>query len=475
MRITLFLFLILMTLIMVNGCTVGPKFEKPTVETPEAYRSPAFMTDSLINLSWWNLFQDTTLATLVHTALKNNRDIQIAASRVEEARAFHGFTKADQLPKLDITAGATRGNFIQSLQLETINNNFFIAPVLGWELDFWGKYRQASEAARSELLASEFNLRKLQIGLISDVVSTYFALLDYRQRLKIARYTLQLREESLHIINQRFDKGIIPEIDVYQAQMQREIAAGAVPAFERQVVQTENTLSILLGKLPQTFNIDKGPDLILHPPDIPAGLPAQLLERRPDIAEAEFRLRAQTARIGVAEAQRLPSISLTGTLGKATDDLSQLTTGEIGWSVGGSLFGPIFNFNKNIRRVDIEEERARQALLFYENTVLQAFREVEDALTEVQTYRDQLLSKQRELEASQGAAELSRSRYDKGFTSYLEVLESERSLFSVELQYSEVQAAYNNAYVRLYKTLGGGWITRQEAADSRYPGGGSGH
>jgi multidrug efflux system outer membrane protein len=276
-----------------------------------------------------------------------------------------------------------------------------------------------------------------------------------------------LREESLHIINQRFEKGIIPEIDVYQAQVQREIAAGAIPAFERQVVQTENTLSILLGRLPQTFDLHDAPDLFLNPPEIPAGLPAQLLERRPDIAEAEFRLRAQTARIGVAEAQRLPAISLTGTLGKATDDLSQLTTGELGWSVGGTIFGPIFNFNKNIRRVDIEEERARQALLLYEKTVLQAFREVEDALSEVQTFRTQLSAKRKELEASQGAAELSRSRYDRGFTSYLEVLESERSLFSVELQHSEVQAAYNNAYVRLYKALGGGWITRQEAEGSR--------
>jgi len=467
MKPTFSVYLTVFAVILVSGCTMGPKFEKPVVETPEMYRSQVSNADSIINLAWWELFQDTTLDTLVENALKNNREIQIAASRMEEARAFLGFTKADQYPKVDISANATRGNLVQGIQLEELSNNFFIAPVLGWELDFWGKYRQASEAARSELLASEFGLRKLQISLITDVVSTYFSLIDFRQRLNIARSTLELREKSLDIMQKRFDKGIIPEIDVYQARIQREIAAGAIPLFERQLILTENILSILLGRLPQSYMLDEGPDLFLQPPDIPAGLPAQLLERRPDIAEAEFLLRAQTARIGVAEAQRLPSISLTGMLGKATDDLSQLSTGELGWSISGTLFGPIFNFNKNIRRVDIEEERARQALLRYESTVLQAFREVEDALAEVQTYRDQLTAKQREYEAAYGAAQLSRSRYDKGVTSYLEVLEAERSLFNVELQYSEIRAFFNNSYVRLYKALGGGWIIRQEAVGSR--------
>ena len=467
MKLSTSVYLIIFAIVLLSGCTVGPKFEKPVVETPEMYRSQVSNADSIINLAWWELFQDSTLDTLVESALKNNREIQIAASRMEEARAFLGFTKADQYPKVDITASATRGNLVQGMQLEDLSNNFFIAPVLGWELDFWGKYRQASEAARSELLASEFSLRKLQIGLITDVVSTYFSLIDFRQRLTISHRTLELREKSLDIMQKRFDKGIIPEIDVFQAQIQREIAAGAIPFFERQVILNENTLSILLGQLPQSYMLDKGPDLFLDPPDIPAGLPAQLLQRRPDIAEAEYLLRAQTARIGVAEAQRLPSISLTGMLGKATDDLSQLTTGNLGWSLSGGLLGPIFNFNKNIRRVDIEEERARQALLRYENTVLQAFREVEDALAEIQTYRDQLTAKKREYDAANGAARLSRNRYDKGVTSYLEVLETERSLFNVELQYSEIQASFNNSYIRLYKALGGGWITEQEAAGSR--------
>ncbi|MCK5571134.1 MAG: TolC family protein, partial [Bacteroidetes bacterium] len=197
-------------------------------------------------------------------------------------------------------------------------------------------------------------------------------------------------------------------------------------------------------------------------PEIPAGLPSQLLERRPDIAEADYLYRAQTSRVGVAEALRFPAISLTGMLGLASSDLSQLTSDGLGWSVGGSLFGPIFNFNKNIRRVEIEEERMRQALLQFENTVLIAFREVEDALVDVQTYRKQLESKQREHEAARLAAKLSRIRYDKGVTSYLEVLETERSFFNVELQLSELLQQYYNAYVGLYKAQGGGWITPEE-------------
>ncbi len=458
--------IIVLALAGLSGCMLGPSFEKPRVGTPEVYRSDPAPSDSIVNLQWWTLFQDPMLDTLVHTALENNKSILIAASRVEEARAALGFTKADQYPRLDLQGNATRGDLVNGVSLGSTQNNFYIAPVLSWELDFWGKYRSATEAARSEMIASEYNLRTLQIGLISDVVSTYFLLIDYRHRLEIARQTLALREESLDIIQKRFDQGIIPEIDLFQARIQREIAAAAIPAFERRVVAIQNGLSILLGQLPVEFSPGEGPDLISDPPEIPAGLPAQLLERRPDVAEAEYRFRAQNARIGVAVALRLPDISLTGLFGLASNDLSSITSDDLGWSVSGGLFGPIFNFGKNLRRVDIEEERTRQALLQYENVVLQAFRDVEDALTGVRTYREQLDAKQRERYSAQRAAALSRSRYDKGVTSYLEVLEAERSLFSVELEYSDIRQQYNNAYVVLYKALGGGWLLPEEMEEA---------
>lgn len=455
----------LMLATLVTSCAVGPDFVKPDPETPEKYlytdslHYDAAVMDSVTNLKWWELFGDSVLDTLVKIALAENKDVLIAASRMEEARAVLGFTKADIFPRLDIQGSAARGNLAATFQTESVSNNFFIAPVVNWELDFWGKFRRANEAARAELLASAYGFKTVQISLITEVVGTYFLLQDFRRQLEISRHTLTSRLKSLNIIQQRFDKGIIPEIDLNQSQIQKEIAAASIPANERLVAKTENALSILLGRLPE--EVANGSDWIGEEnlPDIPLGIPSSLLERRPDIKQAEYFLQAQNARIGVAEALRLPAISLTGVLGLASGELSSLTTGDPAWSITGSLTGPLFNFNKNIRRVDIEEERTRQALLGYENTVLNAFREVEDALVEVATYRQELTAVTRKYAAASNAVTLSTERYDKGVTSYLEVLDAERTFFSVELELSRLRQEYANSYVRLYKALGGGWIS----------------
>ncbi len=463
----LLLFGIPVLIYTLSNCSMGPDFQKPDVETPAQYRYDSLKVDSVATLKWWDLFNDPVLDTLIITALRENKDLLIAISRIEEARARLGFTGADQYPKLDIKADALRGN-IQSKQfgLEQTNNAFFIGPVLSWEIDFWGKFRRATESARAQLLASEFSLRTVQISLISEVISTYFLLSDFRQRLEIAKNTLTAREKSLYIIQQRFDKGIVAEIDLNQSQIQKEIAATAVPFFERLDAQTENALRILLGKLPG--EIEQGSPLHdqIIPPDIPTGLPSDLLVRRPDIAEAEFLLMAQNANIGVAVAKMFPSISLTGLLGLASSDLSTLTDGGAAWSISGGLLGPLFNFNKNTLRVEIEEVRTEQALYQYENTILNAFREVEDALIEVETYKRQLAAKQRQFNAAKNAENLSQQRYDQGVTSYLEVLESQRSSFTAELELSEVKKDYLNAYVKLYKALGGGWITKEEMVEA---------
>jgi len=446
-----------------SNCSMGPDFHKPEVETPAQYRYDSLKVDSVAMLKWWDLFNDPVLDTLIITALRENKDLLIAISRIEEARARLGFTGADQYPKLDIKADALRGN-IQSKQFgtEQTNNAFFIGPVLSWEIDFWGKFRRATESARAQLLASKFSLRTVQISLISEVISTYFLMVDYRQRLEIAKNTLVAREKSLNIIQHRFDKGIVAEIDLNQSQIQKEIAAVAIPVFERLSAQTENALRILLGKLPG--EIEQGYPLHdqLIPPPIPTGLPSDLLARRPDIAEAEYLLMAQNANIGVAVAKMFPSISLTGLLGIASSDLSTLTDGGAAWSISGGLLGPLFNFNKNTLRVEIEEARTEQALYKYENTILNAFREVEDALIEVETYKRQLAAKQRQFNAAKNAENLSQQRYDQGVTSYLEVLESQRSSFNAELELSEVKKDYLNAYVKLYKALGGGWVSVDE-------------
>lgn len=453
--------------IFLSGCAVGPDFKQPVVETPENYRFEKIPVETMINLKWWELFNDPVLYTIVSMALENNRDLKIAASRIEQARASLGFTKADQYPKIDIEAGAGTGNFAGGTRSSTTNTHYYIAPALSWELDFWGKFRRATEAARAELMASEYALRTVQLSLISEVVSTYYLLLDYHQRLAISEYTLDSRLKSLDIIQQRFDKGIIPELDVNQAQIQKEVAAASIPLYERSIAKTENALSILLGKLPGAIKTGEDLNSQTIPPDIPIDLPSNILERRPDIAEAMYLLEAQTATIGVAEALRFPAISLTGVLGLASSELSSVTSEGGVWSVSGGLLGPIFNFGKNVRRVEIEEAKTQQALYRYENTVLTAFREVEDALVEVHTYKKQIFAVENKRKAAKNAYKLAKLRYDKGVSSYLEVLETERTLFSVELELSELKQQYLKAYVKLYKALGGGWITKEEMKQTK--------
>ena len=455
----------LAVMVSLAGCMVGPDFTKPVVEHPEHFRFADEESEAVVNLKWWELFNDPVLDSLVTTALHDNKDVMIAVSRIEQARASLGFVEADMYPRVDIEAGASRGSFVAGRKVDT-DNSYFIAPTLSWEIDFWGKFRRANEAALAQLMASEYSLRTVQISLISEVVSAYFLLLDFHQRLQISRRTLDSRLESLDIIQKRFSKGIIPEIDLNQSQIQKEIADASIPVFERLISQTEHTLSVLLGRFPA--EIQTGVDLPHQaiPPYIPAGLPSALLERRPDIAQAEHLLHAQTARIGVAEALRFPSISLTGIAGFASTDLDDLISDGDAWSLSGNLFAPIFDFDKNKLRVVIQEERTKQALYRYQNTVLIAFKEVEDALREVHTYDDQIASVERQRDAAENAAYLSKMRYDKGVTSYLEVLETERQLFSAGLELSEVKQQYLNAYVRLYKALGGGWLSKDQAENA---------
>lgn len=454
-----------LSLVVVSGCAVGPDYEPPDIETPDAFRVEIAAPDSVLDLRWWELFEDPLLDTLVTQALDHNRDLQIAASRIEEARAFYGLTRADILPRVDLEAGASRGTFLAGTKTDSEVESAFIAPVLSWELDFWGKFRRANEAARADLVATSFAHRTLQLALITDVASTYFQLLDFHKRLEISRRTLASRLESLDIIQKRFDHGVVPEIDLNQAQIQKEIAEGAIPVHERLIAKTEHLLSVLVGQLPSEITHGDSLSRETDPPEIPAGLPSDLLARRPDIVQAEYQLRAQTARVGVAQAARLPSISLTGILGLASDDLTSFADSGA-WSVGGGLLGPLIDFGQAKNRVEVERERTKQALYHFENTVLFAFRDVEDALVEVETSGRELEAAERKFAAAYSAANLSRERYDKGVASYLEVLDSDRTLFSVELELSGLRQQYRNSYVQLYKALGGGWITPDEAAQA---------
>jgi multidrug efflux system outer membrane protein len=337
-----------------------------------------------------------------------------------------------------------------------------ITPNVYWELDFWGKIRRSNQAARAEIAASEEALRVVQTSIITAVADGYFQLLDYDQRLAIARRTWETRKESLWIIAQRFERGVVPEIDLNQAQQQEAIAAATIPSYERAVARTENYLNILLGQNPR--KLERGLlDAQVIPPDIPVGIPSELLQRRPDLVQAEQLFYAETARIGMTQAMRFPSFSITGALGVASNDLSTLLSSDaVLYSVGGSILGPIFNWGKNKRRVEIQKKTAQQALYRYEQAVLNAFSEVDNALIEIDTYSREVESRERQKEAAINAARLSRARYDGGQTAYLEVLDTERSQFNAELESAAVKGQLLSSYLYLYKAMGGGWITPGE-------------
>lgn len=461
MKITKYIFLFILFTGFLSSCMMGPNFQKPEMDIPTNYLGDAAQADT-INLKWWEIFEDEVLDTMILMALEHNLDVKMAATRIEQARAYWGMTKADLLPSIDISAGAARGNFGGGIKMTSPANQFYVTPSLSWELDFWGKYRRLSESAQADLLASEWGMRSLQMSLISDVTSLYFQLLDYQKRLDIAEKTVELRFNSLKIIRMRFEEGIVPEIDVNQAEGQWAYAVAAVPTYERAVAQTQYTLSVLLGQNPRLLLHPNTLDNQEIPEVIPAGLPSDLMQRRPDIAQAEMQLKSQNAQIGAAVAARFPSISLTGLLGVASSDLSSLTTGGAAWSISGSILGPIFNFGKNKRRVEVERKKAEEMMYSYEYTVLNAFKEVEDALISISTYKIELDARQTHYTAAENAAKLSVLRYDKGVTSFLEVLENERSAFEAELVLTETYQELLNSYVSLYKALGGGWLSPKE-------------
>jgi multidrug efflux system outer membrane protein len=459
--------IILIPLFFQSCITVGPDFTPPKIETPNKFRySLKGDTKTASDLKWWKLFDDPILFQLVKMALENNKNVKIALSRIEQARSELGFYKADEYPMIGIGGDVSTGNFSGARSKDT-NSNVYLAPMLNWELDFWGKFKRSTEAARERLAASEYGMRTIQIGLITDVVSTYYLLLDYYQRLAISEDTLISRNKSLDIIQQRFDGGIIPEIDVNQAQIQKEIAAGSIPKYERFIGKAENALSILMGQLPREIQKGESLDQQTIPPFIPEAIPSRLLERRPEISEAMALLKAQNEQIGIAVAQRFPAISLTGLLGVASSDLGAITSSGGIWSVGAGLLGPLYDFDKSKRRVDIETELTKQAVYRYENIVLIAFTEVEDALVEIETYQRELEAARQKVKAAQNANLLSFERYDKGVSSYLEVLDSERTLFTVQLELSELKRNYFNSYVKLYKALGGGWLDEYEAKSAQ--------
>jgi len=454
-----------LVVLLLSGCAVGPNYKRPSVDVPGAYRgaSPQQATqsapESLADLKWWEVFQDKQLQDLIHTALQQNYDVRIAATRILEAQAQVGVTRADQLPT--VNAGAqtndqrsARAKLFPEFQTSAHEVDLSLA----WDLDFWGKYRRATESARANLLATEWNREAVLTTLVSDVASAYFQLRELDLELEIARRTLASRQDSLRITQMLANGGATSMLDVRQAEQLVFTAAGAIPDVERRIEQQENFISTLLGSNPGP--VARGMKLTEQPhmPEVPAGLPSSLLERRPDIRQAEAQLIAANAQIGVAKADYFPQINLTANSGFQSSALSSLFTGPAGlWNFGGSLAQPIFAGGRIRSNVRFTEARQQEVALAYQQTIQQAFLGVSDALVEYRKDREFREQQEQLAFSAQDAARLSETRYRGGATSYLEVLTNETNYFNAELGLAQAQLNELLGLVRIYRNLGGGW------------------
>ncbi len=459
------------------GCTVGPNYSRPSVDVPGSYRgvapdasdkgyqqpeqqpAPQPAAQSLGDEKWWNVFQDPTLQGLIRTALKNNYDVRIAATRVLQAQAQLGITHADQLPSL------SAGGNITSIQNPAIGpipsyevTQGALTATAGWNPDFWGKYRRATESARATLLANEWAQKAVISSLVGSVAADYFTLRQLDLQLEITKRTYADREQSLQLTQQLEQAGINNLLDVRQSEQLVYTAATEIPDLERQIAQEENAISILLGHnpgdIPRGLKLTEEP----HAPDVPAGLPSALLERRPDIREAEQNLVSANAQIGVAKAAYFPQISLTGTAGYESPSLVNLFTGPAGlWDLAGSFTQPIFEGGRLKNGVRLSQAQEQQMLLTYQQTIQGAFRDVSNALVAYRKDREFRIQQQHLLASAQDAANLSNQRFNAGTTDYLEVLTNETNAFSAELGLAQAQGNELIALVQLYQALGGGW------------------
>ena len=453
---------------LLAGCMVGPDYRRPEVDTPASFRFEDPDPAKTANTLWWEQFQDPVLNGLIESALKNNKDVRIAAARIDEFAGRFGATRAQLFPQIGYEAAAGRDQLSETTgtplapSIDNPQTTYLAIATASWEIDLWGRVRRLSESARADLLASVEGRRAVILTLVSAVANGYIALRDLDTQLAIARSTAKSYEETVQLFESRYKGGVVSEVELAQVRSQYEQAAARIPQFEKLVAQQENLLAILLGRNPGSIPRGRALDEFTLPA-VPAALPSQLLEQRPDILQAEQRLIAENALIGAARAAYYPSISLTGFLGGASAELSDLfDSPSKTWNFTGSLLGPIFTGGAIKGQVLQAEARQRQALFDYERVIQNAFREVDDALVDHQKSRQQLAAQTRQVEALRQYARLAWLRFNNGYTSYLEVLDARRSLFDAELERSLTQGVVFQALVNLYKALGGGWVAEAE-------------
>ena len=448
--------------LLAAGCAMGPDFVRPHIETAEKFRVSEVEGDSIANLPWWALFQDEELQRLITRALVENKNLKHAVASVEEFQARSRIAWMDFAPNMTVTANAPVFGTLSGFQIPGFPTpfNYFGQTTLNWEIDIWGRIRRSTEAARADLMAREENRRAVILTLISAVAQSYFDLLQFDFQLDIAHRALSSWEESVRISRAQLQAGVISRLDLDQFEAERANAAARVAELQRQVIQKENELSVLVGKNPSAIVRGRSLTEQLNRVEVPAGLPSELLQRRPDILQAEQTLAAATARIGMAKAARFPKLSLTGFLGVASPALSNLLLSGSEFGVGGlGLAGPLLNAQSLGFEQRAAEAQARQALAQYEQTILVAFKEVDDALIAIQTANDQLKAQQQQVDALHSALRVADLRYQGGITSYVDVLLAKRTLFDAEFSLTAMRRFHLVSIIQLYKALGGGWTS----------------
>ena len=440
---------------------LGQPYSRPDLAVPSQYRFALAETKGAADTLWWTGFGDPVLDGLVTEALANNEDLRIAAARVDEYHGAKVTTRAPLFPGVGYAASSGQerpSELVVGPGNDDVRNFSNAGLTAGWEIDVWGRVRNLTAAANAEWRASEADRRAAVLSLVGAVASGYITLLSLDDQLRTAENTLAIRRKALDLFEKRYRGGVISRVELSQARYQYELAAAAMPVLQQQIAQQENALSLLLGRNPGP--VDRDRQLMeLDTPRVPEGLPSDILTQRPDVVSAEQSLIAANARISAARALYFPSISLTGLLGVASLDLDDLfASGSDTWNYAGSVTGPIFQGGAILGVNEQAEAQHAQLLAFHEKTVQRAFADVDDALVATQKSTERTEAQRRQVEALRDYARLARKRYEGGYSSYLEVLDAESSLFSAELLYSQGQRDRLLAHVDLYKALGGGWV-----------------
>ena len=455
---------VILASILIGGCTVGPNYHRPVVQTPSVYRDlregpqAQEQAASFADLPWWQVFQDPQLQELIRTALKQNYDMQLATERINAERAQLSITRSQLFPQAQGSGNFTGG---KDQNFQSKSNFLALTADAAFQLDLFGKLRRETEAARAQLLATEDAKRTVMLTLVSDVASDYFNLLRLDLELQITRDTAKTQEDSVKLTSFRLDHGVAIKLDVLQAQQVLDTAIAQIPDLERQIGQEEDAISILIGDYPH--GVPRGNPLVEQalPPDVPPGLPSSLLERRPDIREAEQTLIAANAEIGVAKAEFFPQISLTGSgggsFGRSSVFSSLMSSQTSIWSYGVQVSQPIFAGGAIRGNLHLAESQHEQALIAYKQAIQHAFGDVSDALIAYQKFHEVRVGQEQVVGDLEESVRLSIMRYQGGTSTYLEVLDGQRSLFAAQLTLAEARGNEYQSLVQLYRALGGGW------------------